>query len=152
MTSRDLFLARESLEIVRVRPLLCTSDIVGDPLLQEGWLGTALESPVVPIPVQLVQVYKTSLAECEASNLPLGSACSWMIPRTDDQIVLLPCEGGPVMHVLFVKLQSSRLVCIILSGNGKDWNVDSSILLWGRNHRVPVSVRDWMLQPLLKDC
>src|SRR5207247_6117018 len=104
-----------------------------------------------PILVQLVQVDETRLAKREASDLPFRSACSWVIPRPDDQIVPFLCRGGSIPHMLFVEFESSRLVCIVLTCKREDRNVDPPILFRAWDHCIPVGIWNWMLQPLLKD-
>src|SRR5580658_7486516 len=56
-----------------------------------------------------------------------------------------------VLHVALVVRESASLVAIVVAGNRQDGKLNALVFFWSRHHRVVVGVRNWMLQPLLKD-
>src|SRR5271169_714466 len=65
--------------------------------------------------------------------------------------MILFCLCAPVLHVALVVGKGSGLVAVVMAGDRQDRKLDALVLFRSRHHRVVVSVRNWMLHPLLKD-
>src|SRR4051794_28775724 len=81
------------LQRVGVFPFFSADNIVGDVFLEKLRLFAAFQRPVVPLAVQLVQVEQTGVAEFQSADLFARRARARMIPRADDEIVLV-ARGG----------------------------------------------------------
>src|SRR5947209_7149408 len=147
-------LASNAIQIVGIFPILRAgaNNVVGNTLLQKVWFRAILEGPVIPLLVKVVEVEHGSLAKGQAAYLFVGSAGPSMIPRTNNQVVVLLCWRTPVLHVLTVIGHRSRLISVIVASNSQNGNAHLRVLILCGSHRLPVVVVRGMLQPFLKGC
>src|SRR5580704_11731036 len=57
----------------------------------------------------------------------------------------------PVLHVALVVRKRARLVAVVVSSDRQNRKLNALVFFRSRHHRVVVSVRNGMLQPLLKN-
>src|SRR5215469_5704959 len=148
-----LVISRDVLEVICVFPVLSSRSghVVRDPLLEEVGPGTVLHGPVVPLLVKIVEVDHGRLSKGQSIEFSAWSTSAGMVPRPNDQVVVLPGRKVPVLHVLTVIGHSSWLISIIdATDNGEDWDGHLCVLLRRRRHRFPKIVITRMGQLRLK--
>ena len=144
---------RNASESVRVFPFAGTGtrdQVIRDALFQELGLRAAFHRPVVPLDVQFVEIKNAGIAEIQPADFFFRCARSCVVPRPDDQVVILLGFGAAEAHVRFVVGEGARLIAVVVAGNGENRNLYSFVsgLVW--HHRVVVRILRWMLQPFLK--
>src|SRR3569833_22666 len=88
------------IETIRVAPALRTQQIVSNSAFQERRLTSSLHDPCIPLQMKLQHVYDTCGASLQPAEFRPGSHSSGMVPRANDQIVLLPCRGRCIAEMM----------------------------------------------------
>src|SRR5580700_6652066 len=132
-----------------IAPPLCAHNVIGDGLFQKGRSFSTLQRPVIPFPMEFLQVHETGLADVEPSKNSLRLSRPSVVPGTDHQIVPRRLGTGGTLQVLAIMSERTWLIGIVAAGDREDRQGELPIVGCGQVILVPVVVLLRVCGPLL---
>src|SRR5205814_5317071 len=106
---KRMMVCRQLVEILGVFPFaVCSAvsggqQVIGDAIFEKVWFGAGFHGPVVPLPMQIVQIDDSSATELHSADFIGGCAGAGMVPRSDDQKMFRPGFGGHVCQMIAIE-------------------------------------------------
>ena len=100
--------------------------------------------------MQLIHIQQPGFAEFQPAEFAGRRAGAGMVPRPDDQVVLRAGFCAAIAHGIAIVFHRPLLVIVIMPGDGQNGYIDPPVVFRRQHHRLPVAIRDWVLQPGLE--
>src|SRR5882757_1646842 len=111
--------SRGLLQAVQVTPLVSGHDITSHRLAQELRRWAALQSPCIPLQMELTEIHQAGGTDLDAPKLRLWSARARVIPGAYHEVVLSLALGTGIAQMFSIMCQRSRLIAVVAAGNGE---------------------------------